>query len=105
MTVLMPDAVASLPAAAAAEYKQGDLTDILYADDTMLLGTSAKSTEAYLCAVETEARRYGLHLNYNKIQLLNIRTSAAVRTLSGQIIPATLSMVYWAVCWMPMARP
>ena len=40
--------------------------DLVYADDTMLLGSSAESVQRYLNCVMAVGRTYGLELNLEK---------------------------------------
>ena len=47
MTVLMADAVEILPSRARAAYETGDLSDLVYADDTLLLGVSTEHIESF----------------------------------------------------------
>ena len=47
--------------------------DVVYADDTMLLSSSAANVQKYLDAVTAVGRTYGLELNLQKTLLLRIR--------------------------------
>ena len=47
--------------------------DLVYADDTMLLSSSSAAAQAYLDAVTTVGRTYGLELNVDKTVLIRIR--------------------------------
>ena len=52
MSVLLKDAVSMLGAEAHAAYLAGDLSDIVYADDTLLLGVSTTLVTEYLNAID-----------------------------------------------------
>ena len=52
MTVVMFDATAQLGVAAAQAYKESNQYDILYADDTLLVGTSAANVCEFAAAVD-----------------------------------------------------
>ena len=47
MSVLLHDAVQLLSPGAAAQYAQSDLADLVYADDTLILGVKADRLEEY----------------------------------------------------------
>ena len=51
MTVLMHDAVEFLGPTARSQLKSGDLADLGFADDTLLMGVSQASLQEYLQAV------------------------------------------------------
>ena len=59
MTVLMNDAYKSLGPQVQEAYQQGRLYDVLYADDTFLLGTSPTFVGELARAVELAGARYG----------------------------------------------
>jgi len=94
MTVLMADAVKMLPPAARSAYEAGDLSDLVYADDTLLLGVSTVHIESYLQAVEAAGRRYGLELHMGKLQLLQVQCAKAVALPDGTILKSTPSLSY-----------
>jgi hypothetical protein len=60
MSAVMHDAVQMLSPSTKAAYDNGTLADIVYADDTLLLGASAKHVEEFLRAVSGAGRAYGL---------------------------------------------
>ena len=72
MTVLMHDAVDMLPSQARSAYDRGDLADIRFADDTLLLGESPEFLEEFLRGVSRVGMDYGMELHYGKLQLLNV---------------------------------
>ena len=67
MTVMMHDAVSMLGETARATYDKGDLADLTFADDALLLGVSRQHVEEFLAAVSTAGKRYGLELHFWKI--------------------------------------
>ena len=67
MTMLMHDAIEFLSPAARESYNKGDLADIVYADDTLLLGVSAPFVTEFVNTVETAGKQYGLELHYGKL--------------------------------------
>ena len=94
MTVLMSDAVSSLGEAAKAEYNKGALADILYADDTLLLGVEVAHLEEFMSSIEKTCSEYGLQLHWGKVQCVAINSTETVRKPSGERLQPTDSMVY-----------
>ena len=94
MTVLMSDAYASLPAAAVEACHFDRLYDILYADDTLLLGVDAKCVDALAAAVEDAGAQYGLSLHWGKTQALSIGAHTQLRRPDGTTIDESESLVY-----------
>jgi hypothetical protein len=81
------------PAARAAYYR-GDLADIAFADDTLLIGVSCPHISEYLAAVEISGRRFGMELHHDKFQLLQVNADGLVHLPSGTAVPASPSMGY-----------
>ena len=52
MSVLMHDALRLLGDSASAQHAAGDLAEVLYADDTLLIGIAERYLEEYLNAVQ-----------------------------------------------------
>ena len=46
-----------------------NLWDLLYADDTMLIGTRARELNLLIRAIEEESEKYNLRLTYDKCNL------------------------------------
>ena len=94
MTVLMHDAVSNLGGAALLAYNRGDLADIVYADDTLLLGTCDPHLQDYLSQVADAGLLYGMELHWDKFQLLQAQCQAIIRTLMGERISPKLGIDY-----------
>ena len=60
MSVLLHDAVSALGPDAKREYERGELADVVYADDTLLMGTDEKLLTGYLHAIAAAGKRYGM---------------------------------------------
>ena len=82
MSVLMHDAVQLLGPSARAAYDRGDLADLAYADDTLLLGVSSAHLTEFLDAVATSGRQFGLSLHTDKFQLLQVNCDFPVCLLA-----------------------
>ena len=78
MTVLMRDAASSLSAPSRAAYDRGDLADIVYADDTLLLATSDHCLQEFLATVADAGALYGMELHRGKFQPLEVQCHASI---------------------------
>ena len=94
MTVIMEDAIGLLGPADRRHYEDGSLAVVLYADDTLLIGDSAKSLHRLLQAVATVGGRYGLLLHSDKFQLTQTRTAERVIDHWGNAISVKECMLY-----------
>jgi hypothetical protein len=94
MTAVMHDAVSFLPEDAKAAYDRGELADVVYADDTLLLGANVKYVEVFLRAVAAAGRALGLELHEDKFQLLQVRCNAVVKNNNQEPIASKTSMTY-----------
>ena len=61
LSAVMHDAVGMLSGAKAA-YERGDLADLVYADDTLLVGSNARYLEEFLHAVGSAGWAIGMEL-------------------------------------------
>jgi len=91
---VMTDAAAALPAEDRAMLDRGAMTELLYADDTLLMGVDAPSLQRFLAAVCDAGSECGLELHWGKLQLLKIRGTEDVKRPDGSIIEASQSMGY-----------
>jgi hypothetical protein len=94
MTVIMFDATAKLGVAAAEAYRQDTIYDILYADDTLLLGTSADNDSELAAVVERIGADYGMTLHWGKTQALAIGTDDGISAPGGGKLQAATSLQY-----------
>ena len=94
MTVLVKDAVESLPAHDQRRYEEGSLASLLYADDTLLIGVSAPSLQRFLDAIAAVGARAGMSLHWGKFQLIQIRCNVALRRQDGRPIESNDRMTY-----------
>lgn len=94
MTVLMRDAASALPLVDRQRLEKGDLTELLYADDTLLLSGCADSLEHFLAAVSQEGSKYGLSLHWGKLQLLKVRADEPLRRPDGSDIQCGAELLY-----------
>ena len=95
MSVLLHDAVQMLRGSAKAQYSTGDLADLVYADDTLLIGITEQSIQEYLAAIYKAGQRYGMELHFGKFQLISTAPRpVSVRTPDGTTITSQASMDY-----------
>jgi hypothetical protein len=94
MSVLLEDAVSMLSPGARQAYDRGDLSDVVYADDTLLISVSDAHLAEYLRVVASAGERYGMELHWDKFQLLPIQCSPVLHTPAGQPIPGRERMEY-----------
>ena len=69
-------------------------SDILYADDTILLSSVASKLQMHLDILVEEGAKYGLELNWDKTVLLNINTEAELARPSGDKVTRVDRAVY-----------
>ena len=94
MTVLLHDAMSMLSEPAKAAYAKGDLWDVVYADDTLLMGVNDDHLNEYLHAVFAAGQKYGMELHWSKFQVLPTQCTAKIATPDGTNIEEKPSMEY-----------
>ena len=94
MSVLMEKAYSLLSPSAKRAAEEMQLYDVLYADDTMLLGTSCCHVEELAAAIETVGAEFGMSLHWGKTQALGINTERPLRAPSGEAIEDKGALVY-----------
>ena len=67
----------------------------MYADDTLILATSNEDAEIYLQCIEQAGQMYGFQLNWNKLDVLPMRSEARVKTPNGNLVVSKESLVYF----------
>ena len=71
--------------------------EILYADDTIIVGTDSRRLNAYLAELETAAELYGLRLNKRKCVLLAMHHAPDVRFKDGTKVKQVEETLYFGV--------
>ena len=89
MSVLCADAVAMLSPDARCAYDVGDLADVVYADDTLIIAVASKHLEA----VAQSGKAYGM-APLDTFQFLPIQCTTTVRTPDCNSIPCKTRMQY-----------
>ena len=93
MTCIMTDARVQLTKRLGQREADG-MKDLLYADDTLLIGTTAQSLATLAQAVADVGAEYGLTLRADKTQLLSVRGPDTMHLRDGNVIAGKISMVY-----------
>ena len=57
--------------------------ELIYADDTMLIGQRAREIHILLAAIEKESEKYNLKLNHNKCEYVAMNGKAHIRFSNG----------------------
>lgn len=68
--------------------------DLLYADDTMLIGSSRSKLQSHLELVVDEGQRYGLEINWAKTVVLQVGCSHVFRQNDGSPLKTVDQTVY-----------
>ena len=68
--------------------------DLLYADDTMILSSSAGYLQQLLGVIIDERKRYGLELNWDKTLCIKINNNSTLRTPTGGVLQTKDRAVY-----------
>ena len=94
MTELMSIARNGLSTQAPEAIGKEQLFDILYADDAIILGTSAPYVQEFAAAIERSGKRFGMSLHWGKTQALSVCTACRLLSPSGEVVEDLGSMVY-----------
>ena len=76
------------------DHRNGQLYDILYAGDTLLIGVGARHVEELARAMEKIGLQYGLMLHWGKTQALSINTAQRLKRPDGTKIEEKTSLLY-----------
>ena len=70
------------------------LEEIFYVDDTLLIGREPKQVQEYLNCIASEGRKYGLMLNCDKFEMMQINNTTKIIAPDGTEIAAADNMKY-----------
>ena len=70
------------------------MEDVLFADDTLVIGGCGGHVEEYMSSIEECGRECGLQIHWGKVQLVGVFTEQALKTPGGAALTPTESMVY-----------
>ena len=94
MTVVVQDAAELLSPDSQQLYRKGDLSILLYADDSLLIGASQPGLQELLNALAQVGSRFGMELHWQKFQLLEVKTKLCILTPTGDRIPPADLLTY-----------
>jgi len=94
MSVLMTDAKDRLSSGSKTALAENLLFEVLYADDTLLVGAQPEQVQEFAAAVEAEGKRYGMTLHWGQTQVLSVATEQCLKTPDGAIIEETGALKY-----------
>ena len=66
----------------------------MYADDTLLVDIDGAVLQAFMESISSVGKEYGLSFNWEKLEMLSIRTSCVVQTPDGSPVKSKDSMLY-----------
>ena len=94
MTVLLHDAKSDLHTVLG-HTSEGLLADeLVYADDTLILGLSSEYVQQYMACIQQVGQEYGLSFNWSKLEATGVRTDAAISKPDGTQVVVKDSMLY-----------
>ena len=89
MTVLLHDAKGGL-----AQSALSDLSELVYADNTLLAGVSEESLQTFMTAIGDIGAEYVLSFMWKKLEVLPVRTTAAILKPDGSTVAVKDSLLY-----------
>ena len=57
----------------------GEISEMMYADDTVLLAVNNEQAQIDMRCIERAGRRYGLQVNWNQLEVLPMRCEARIK--------------------------
>ena len=95
MTILLRDAREWLKEEYGIELDPDELNELVYADDTLLMGTQTEYIQKYMQCIPAVGYEYGLSLTWKKVEQLNINcTGTQIIDEEGDAITVKLSLRY-----------
>eukprot|EP00959_Pyramimonas_sp_CCMP1952_P414581 8686407-Pyramimonas_sp.AAC.1 len=94
MTVLMHDAKADVQNEGFQPTDGFQVGELIYAGDTVLVGSTADFVGALMQAIQGRGKNYGLAFNWDKMEALPVRCETDIRRPDGAQIPEKDSIVY-----------
>ena len=94
VTVLITDARNLLAQSGVDLSSSLGISELLYADDTLLVQTDAAVAQKYMDCVQQAGRVYGLALNWDKVEVLSISCHSDLTDPAGKSLKQTQRMIY-----------
>ena len=71
-----------------------DLTELFYADDTLIMASTSEAAETILQHIEKESGRYNMKLNFDKCIHLRMNAISRIRYANGDYMPMEPHAMY-----------
>ena len=94
MTVLLRDAIDRLRESMAYTEPRTFVSELVYADDTLVMAVDEDSAHAYMTAIAVVGQTYGLSFNWSKLEALPVKTHGAIAKPDGTLIACKQSIKY-----------
>jgi hypothetical protein len=94
MSVLMHDARQKLNDDFGIRFPLDKISDLLYADDTLLVGGEAHVLQKYMDCIIGLGLEYGLELNWSKVEMMKVGVQADVLKPDGAPVTVKEALVY-----------
>ena len=95
MTILIRDAKAEFAACQSPQDMPSTLVrELLYADDTLLVGTDSDRIQEYMHFVAEQGSVYGLSFNWSKLEVMPLNCQCFIPTPDGQFVKQKQQVVY-----------
>ena len=94
MTTLLTDAHKMLHTNMGELPGENFVRELVYADDTLLIDSDPRVVQALMNAVETCGMHYGLKFNWQKVELLRVRSGADILNASSAPVACKSSITY-----------
>jgi hypothetical protein len=94
MSVMLGDAQELLLQNYGIVLSPGEISELIYADDTLLVGMDVGVVEKYLACIVAVGMENGLEMNWQKVELLNIKCSRPLVRPDGQLVESKDALIY-----------
>jgi hypothetical protein len=94
MTVLLADAKASASELTSYQLPDRFPSELVYADDTLILTVDEDSAHSYMVAIADAGLSYGLSLNWSKCEVMPVNSHGAIKSPLGTYLPVKTSLGY-----------
>jgi hypothetical protein len=94
MSVLISDAKQNLAAPSKDALLENRLFEILYADDTLLVGDRSDEVQNFAAVIEAEGAKYGMSLHWGKTQVMSVACERRLIKPDGSDIQETGALQY-----------
>ena len=94
MSVMLHDAQQRLREVHGIVIPTDAVSELIYADDTLLVGANAGTISKYLTCVVEVGLENGLEMNWKKVELMSVKCSSPLTTPEGQLLESKDAFIY-----------